>query len=69
MPPPDAKDAFKTAHVEGLQSLYVTTIWRPCLAIIHEDRNANGFTVDCYIGRCCKVVVQENTVRYSAESI
>ena len=50
MPPPDAKDAFKTAHVEGPQSLYVTTIWGPCLATIHEDRNADGF-VDCDFGR------------------
>jgi len=42
VPPPDAKDAFETAHVEGLQSFYVTTIWGPCLATIQEDRNGNG---------------------------
>jgi len=57
MPPPDAKDAFETAHVKGLQSLYVTTIWGRCLATIQEDRDANGF-VDCYFGRCCKVAVR-----------
>ena len=38
VPPPDAKDAFETAHVEGLQSLYVTTIWGPCLATIQPCR-------------------------------
>jgi len=43
VPPLDGKDAFETAHVEGLQSLYVMTIWGPCLATIQEDRNANGF--------------------------
>ena len=62
VPPLDAKDAFETAHVEGLQSLYVTTIWGPCLAAIQEDRDANGF-VDCDFGRYCEVMVQENTVR------
>ena len=46
VPPPDAKDAFETAYVEGLQSLYVTTIWGPCLATIQEDKDADGF-VDC----------------------
>jgi len=44
--PPDAKDAFKTVQMEGLQSLYATTIWGPCLATIQEDRDADGF-VDC----------------------
>jgi len=53
MPPPDAKDAFETAHV---QSLYVTTIWGPCLATIQEDRDADGF-VDCDFGRCFKVMI------------
>ena len=43
MPPPDAKDAFETAHVEGLQSLYVTTIRGPCLATMQKDRDANDF--------------------------
>ena len=56
MPPPDAKDAFERAHVEGLQSLYVTTIWGPCLATIQEDRDANGF-VDCDFGRCCLLLL------------
>jgi len=36
MPPPDAKDAFETAHVKGLQSLYVATIWGPCLEIVYR---------------------------------
>ena len=44
VPPPDAKDAFETAHVEGLQSLYVTTIWGSCLTAIQEDRGANGIS-------------------------
>ena len=53
--PSDAKDAFETAHVKGLQSLYVTTIRGPCLATIQEDRNANGF-LDWDFGCGFKVV-------------
>jgi len=57
IPPLDAKDAFETAHVKSLESLYVMTIWAsPRLVTIHEDRNANGF-VDFYFGRCHKLAV------------
>ena len=44
VPPPDAKDAFKTsAYMKSLQSIYVTMIWDPCITTVEEDRNANGF--------------------------
>ena len=64
MPPPDAKDAFETAHVKGLQSLYVhgDDMGSMSRNRIQEDRDANGF-IDCDFGGCCKVVVQQYTVR------
>jgi len=55
-PSANAEDAFETIHMEGLESLYMTTVWSPCPATVNVDRDTNGF-VDCHFGRCPEVSV------------
>ena len=33
-PSANAEDAFETIHMEGLESLYMTTVWSPCPATV-----------------------------------